>query len=176
MKIALGLAAALLCAGVGWSGSAYAQGTPQGSYLRSCTNVSVGGDTLSASCRRADGREDRTALSGFRRCVGDIGNSNGALQCTAQGGAVLRGQVMNEGPRGGPGGGPGYGGPGGGPGYGGPPAYAPGYGREAAERCGHLHREAEELRGRLEREYNPYERGRIEGRLREVQHERERCR
>jgi len=44
------------------------------------------------------------------------------------------------------------------------------------ERCGELFRKTERLRGRLDREWNPLDRGRIEGRLREVHAERERAR
>src|SRR4051794_14961310 len=128
MRIATGVLAAVLLGGVSWGAAAQTQGTPQGTYLRSCTNASVQGDSLTALCRRSDGREDRTTLSGYRRCVGDIGNINGALQCNGSGGEQLRGQVMDV-PRGGPGygeqrggygerGGPGYGEQRGGPGYG----------------------------------------------------------
>jgi hypothetical protein len=161
MKIVMGALAALLLAGIGWSASAEAQGVPQGSYLRSCEGAHIEGDTLVARCRRVDGGEMRTALPGINRCVGDIGNNNGQLQCSY----------------GGPGRGPG-------PGYGGPgPGQAPGYGERhegegyGADRgaCQGVHHEAEELRGRLEREFNPIERARIEGRLREVQQQEERC-
>src|SRR5207244_7296012 len=112
MKIAMGaLAAMLLLAGIGWAPAALAQGVPPGSHTRSCNNVTAQGDTLVATCRRGDGREDRTSLAGFHRCVGDIGNNNGALQCSTAGGGALRGQVI-AGPSPGPGPGPGYGQPG----------------------------------------------------------------
>jgi|tagenome__1003787_1003787.scaffolds.fasta_scaffold19153931_1 hypothetical protein len=51
-----------------------------------------------------------------------------------------------------------------------------GYGSEMHARCGELHREAEMLRHRLDREWNPMERARTEGRLREVRERAERCR
>jgi hypothetical protein len=38
--------------------------------------------TLTAVCRIADGREQRTSLSDVNRCIGDIGNDNGALTCS----------------------------------------------------------------------------------------------
>ena len=44
------------------------------------------GSTLSAVCRTVDGRERPTALN-VARCVGDIGNNNGNLQCNYDGGA-----------------------------------------------------------------------------------------
>ena len=54
----------------------------------------------------------------------------------------------------------------------------PGYGSEMRERCAGLHRESENIRARMDREWNPLERSRMEGRLREVrnQEERDRCR
>jgi hypothetical protein len=54
----------------------------------------------------------------------------------------------------------------------------PGYGSEMRERCAGLHRESESIRARMDREWNPLERSRMEGRLREVrqQEERDRCR
>ena len=54
----------------------------------------------------------------------------------------------------------------------------PGYGSEMRERCAGLHRESEHIRERMDREWNPLERSRMEGRLREVrqQEERDRCR
>jgi hypothetical protein len=57
----------------------------------------------------------------------------------------------------------------------GPPAYGerrhvePGYGGEMRERCIGLRREAENLRIRMDREWNPLERARTEGHLRQVQ-------
>ena len=45
----------------------------------------------------------------------------------------------------------------------------PRYGSDVRERCIGLGREARELRIRLDREWNPVERMRTEGRLREVQ-------
>ncbi len=182
MKIAWEALAALLLAGIGWASPAHAQGMPQGSYLRSCTNAAMQGDSLIATCRRADGREERSALAGVRRCVGDIGNNNGVLQCSVQGGGTMRGQVMAE-PGRGREPGPGYGrepgpGPAAGPGYG-RPAYGappPGWERARWERCHELHERAEDLRIRHEREFNPVERGRIEGQLQEMRERLERCR
>jgi len=58
------------------------------------------------------------------------------------------------------------------------PRREPGYGSEMRERCAGLHRESENIRARMDREWNPLERSRMEGRLREVrnQEERDRCR
>ena len=47
---------------------------------------------------------------------------------------------------------------------------------ERRERCEELRREAGDLRRRLEREFNPFERERVERQLREVREREERCR
>jgi len=148
--------AGLLLAGIAWIQPAAAQGLPRGSYLSSCMGAALRGDTLVATCRRADGREQRTSLPDVRRCVGDIGNNNGNLQCNYGGG------------RAGPG-----------PGYEerryGEPGYGERrYGEDTRERCYGLRREADELRVRLDREFNPMERARTEGRLHEVREQEER--
>src|SRR5437764_7588846 len=145
----------VLLAGVAWMQPAAAQGLPQGSYLSSCMGAGLRGDTLVATCRRADGYEQRTSLAAVHRCVGDIGNNNGTLQCTYGGAQAV--------PPGQPYGAPGYGERRyGEPGYGerryGEPGYGerrygePAYGAEMRERCAGLYREQEHLRSRLERE------------------------
>ena len=153
MKRGTTVLAGLLLAGIAWMQPAAAQGLPQGSYLGSCAGAALRGDTLVATCRRTDGREQRTSLPDVRRCVGDIGNNNGNLQCNYGGG------------RAGPG-----------PGYDDRRYGEPGrrYGEEARERCFGLRREADDLRARLDREFNPMERARTEGRLREVREQEER--
>ncbi len=83
MRIAF---AALLLAGIAWSVPAPAQGVPQGSYLQSCGDIGVQGDTLFAVCRSVDGRGRPAQLPSVSRCVGDIGNNNGMLQCNYDGG------------------------------------------------------------------------------------------
>jgi hypothetical protein len=82
MKIFLGAFAALLVTGSIFVQPADAQSTPQGSYSSSCTEVRVEDRTLTAVCHIADGREQRTSLTDVNRCVGDIGNDNGALTCS----------------------------------------------------------------------------------------------
>ena len=81
IKISVGASAALLIIGSMFLQSAHSQSAPQGSYLRSCTDVRVEDRTLTAVCRIADGREQRTSLTDLNRCVGDIGNDDGALKC-----------------------------------------------------------------------------------------------
>jgi len=141
MKIVSGALAAAVLACTCWSMPAQAQGLPHGTYLNSCTGAHLEGDTLIASCRAAGGREQRSALAGVNRCVGDIGNNNGSLQCNFGSAAAA------------------------------PPAAGP----QVAEQCGGLHREAEDLRARLDREVNPIERAHIEGRLREIHEQEARC-
>ena len=85
--ITSGALAAVLLGGIGWPLAAQAQGVPQGSYLQSCSNVGVRGDRLFATCLRVDGVQQRTSLADVNRCVGDIANNNGTLQC-AYGGAA----------------------------------------------------------------------------------------
>jgi hypothetical protein len=141
---------------------AAAQRIPPGTYQRSCTDIGIwGADTLVATCRTRDGGALRTGLPGVNRCVGDVGNNNGVLQCTLGGGRQARGYAM------------------GGPPSGGPPPYAappPGGGREEArERCRHLRHEADELRDARNRTFDPGERQRIEYRLREVREQLRGC-
>jgi hypothetical protein len=168
MKIASPALATLLLAATFWS-PAHAQGMPHGSYLQSCSNAAMEGDALVATCRSVHGREQRSMLAGVRRCVGDIGNNNGILQCSV-GGGVARGQVVAGGAGPHPDHGPGYGPT---PSYRGPP---PGWERARWERCHEWHERAQDIRIRLEREYNPVERGRLEGRLHEMRERLERCR
>jgi len=52
MKIVLAAVAGLLFAGGIYTSPAHAQGVPQGSYLRTCTDVGMRGYTLIARCRR----------------------------------------------------------------------------------------------------------------------------
>ena len=149
MKLVSLAAAALLYCTIGWFVPASAQGVPGGSYLQSCTDIGVRGNALAATCQARDGRPMRNELVGVGRCVGDIGNNNGVLQCNARGGGVLRGTVIAE--RGPP-----------------PPAGPPpGYGAPNP-RCHELHDRAERLRYRRDQAFDPYERERIERRLHEV--------
>src|SRR5271166_6113 len=155
MKIVPGLAAMFVLTSL----SAYAQ-VPQGSYLRSCRDIKMQGQTLAAVCRRADGREQSSSLAEVHRCTGDIGNINGVLQCNRGSGPAPGAPAPGYLPPRGEAPPPGYPPP---PGYGGDrqrsdeQAY-----RERCERLGH---EERELRGRLQ--YTPYgeERERLQYRL-----------
>jgi hypothetical protein len=118
-----------------------------------------------------------------------MGNNNGVLQCSFQGGAQGHGTVLATPGRAAPP--PGYAPPRpaeqppgyregerrfGEPGHGERRYGQPGYASEGRERCFEWHRAAEGLRERLRETYNPIERARIEGRLREVREQEERCR
>jgi len=164
--------------------AAQAQGVPPGSYRQSCTDSHIERGALVATCRGQHGRMTRSSLADVGRCTGDIGNNNGVLQCNyatgpARGAAeAVPGYGRQEPgfaqPRHGEPA-PGYAPPG--PGYGPREGYGERrYGEEARERCFRLHREAERLRDRMAAAYDPYERRRFEGRLREVREEGERCR
>ncbi len=63
-------------------GSSGAMGVPQGSYLQSCTQAYVDGDTLRARCWSAAGRYKKTWLTGYAACVTDIANVDGVLTCS----------------------------------------------------------------------------------------------
>jgi CVNH domain len=82
MKLSVGAFAALLIIGNMFLQPAHAQSAPEGSYSKSCTDARVEDRTLTAVCRITDGREQRTSLTDVNRCVGDIGNDNGALACS----------------------------------------------------------------------------------------------
>ena len=178
MKLGFAALAALMLTAAGWSPPAEAQRAPQGSYLGSCGSVVVRGDNLAATCRKQDGTEQRSEISGFHRCTGDIGNANGVLHCNFPGGPVW-GVVTG---RGGPPA-PAYVPQA--PAYAPPPAFAPGpryaappAGWEQArwQRCHQLYERVEELRERREHAHDPQERERIQYRLGRARGELESCR
>ena len=161
MRLVIGLFG--VAALTGLSLAAYAQAPPPGSYQQSCRDVRMQGSTLTAVCRRANGRGDQPTALNVAHCVGDIGNNNGHLICNG-------GQPATPGPSyPGPGysPGPGYAAPG----YGSPPRYSEDY----RARCEGLRHEEHELRGQLA--YTPYgeARERLQYRLGRVQAEREQC-
>jgi hypothetical protein len=171
LKAIIGLFAVVALAGL--SLSAYAQALPSGSYQQSCRDIRMQGSTLSAVCRRANGRGDQPTALNVTHCVGDIGNNNGQLTCNG-------GQPAAPAPPPRQGAVPGYPGPGyppqpgyPGPGYGPPPRH----GEEEAyrERCERLRDQEREIRDRLA--YTPYgeERERLQYRLGQVHTEREQC-
>jgi hypothetical protein len=78
----------LALAGLAVSSTTYAAGNqPIGSYARTCNNISVQGDSLSASCTKLDGNSQQTTLPQLDECLnsitrsGDIANLDGNLIC-----------------------------------------------------------------------------------------------
>ena len=67
--------------------AAQAQQAPAGSYQKTCSNVSVSGTTLNATCKTFNQQENKTDLPYFASCVGDIGNINGTLACAGPNGS-----------------------------------------------------------------------------------------
>jgi hypothetical protein len=65
-----------LCAGV-WSLASLPARAQESSFQSSCTNISVVGATLSATCRRVDGSFNRTSI-----VLRGIANVNGRLMLT----------------------------------------------------------------------------------------------
>ena len=203
MKIILETIAALLIGAVATAYShpaAAAQSAPQGSYLTGCTNVEMRGATLTATCRTLSGKTLRTVLNDVNRCIGDITNNDGVLQCQVNGGAA---QNPSYGQQPAPPGyaaqppAPGYAGqppaPGPAPGYAGqppapgyaappPPGYgAPHYGEPGsrpswAEWCGEVHHRSRWLWERLHRISDPEERDHFSRRFYELHEARDRCR
>ena len=172
MKIVSGLFTAAV---MGLAFGAYAQGLPPGSYQESCRDFRMQGGTLTAVCRRANGRGDQLTALNVTHCVGDIGNNNGRLVCNGGRPAASVPPPFREAQTA-PYPAPGYSPPPGypTPGYAPPPRYGEEHGYR--ERCEGLRHEEHELRDRLA--YTPYgeERERLQYRLGQVHNEREQCR
>lgn len=64
------------------AGAAHAQALPQGSYVQTCNNVAVNGDTLVGTCQDSNGNWVSAQLPGYQTCRGDIVNDNGVLRCS----------------------------------------------------------------------------------------------
>jgi hypothetical protein len=71
-------------------GSAFAIGLPPGSYTQTCTNASLQGETLTATCKRFNGSTTKTELPFATSCVGIISNVDGNLACTGPTGSFAR--------------------------------------------------------------------------------------
>lgn len=57
---------------------------PGGSWVNSCKNVEVKGNSLRADCRRHDGSWNRAGLD-FTRCPAGLRNNGGRLECESRG-------------------------------------------------------------------------------------------
>ncbi len=81
------LGSAILCLAIGANNPSYASGNPVGSYQKTCSNISVASNTLSASCETLSGSTNSTSLANLSTCLnsiqqyGDIGNIDGHLVC-----------------------------------------------------------------------------------------------
>jgi hypothetical protein len=172
VKIVSGLLGAAVLAGLAFA--ANAQGLPPGSYQQSCRDFRMQGGTLTAVCRRANGRGDQPTALNVTHCVGDIGNNNGQLVCNGSRSAAPAPPPSRQAETA-PYPAPGYAPPPGypTPGYAPPPRYGEEHGYR--ERCEGLRHEEHELRDRLA--YTPYgeERERLQYRLGRVRAEREQC-
>lgn len=62
---------------------------PAGSYAQSCRDIQTRGPGLWAVCQNIDGGWEETSLDAVDRCVGDIVNDNGHLECTRRGGRLV---------------------------------------------------------------------------------------
>ncbi|MFT5085406.1 MAG: hypothetical protein ACI9Y1_003467 [Lentisphaeria bacterium] len=77
----------LAFSGVFLSSHVLAASSPVGSYNKSCSAISVAGDTLLATCEKLDSSVNNTSLSNLAACLssinqyGDIGNIDGNLIC-----------------------------------------------------------------------------------------------
>jgi hypothetical protein len=54
---------------------------PRGSYRETCRDIRMRGDSLTARCQAVNGRWVRTSLNDVGRCIGEIVNDDGYLQC-----------------------------------------------------------------------------------------------
>jgi len=91
-RLAAGLAVALLGVGAAaglMSMRASAQTSlPGGSYINSCTNISIVGNVLEATCSTANQSTRQTALANAFNCSNGVMNSNGQLMCSNGGGGM----------------------------------------------------------------------------------------
>lgn len=62
---------------------------PRGSYAQTCREIRTRGDDLTAVCQSMNGQWMPTTLDGYNRCVGEIVNDDGRLECTRRGGRVV---------------------------------------------------------------------------------------
>ncbi|MGC2694529.1 MAG: CVNH domain-containing protein, partial [Candidatus Angelobacter sp.] len=62
---------------------------PRGSYTQTCRDVQTQGRSLRAVCQTVGGNWVPTSIDDYDRCVGEIVNDNGRLDCTRPGGRVV---------------------------------------------------------------------------------------
>jgi hypothetical protein len=62
---------------------------PRGSYSESCREIHVHGDSLRAVCQTVNGNWVESRINDYDRCVGEIVNDDGRLECTRRGGRLV---------------------------------------------------------------------------------------
>lgn len=58
---------------------------PRGSYVETCRHIRMRGDSLTAQCETMSGRWVHSTLNDVDRCVGEVVNDDGQLQCGRRG-------------------------------------------------------------------------------------------
>ena len=81
MRIASWVFGSASLAGFSWSASAQMRAVPPIFYLRSCISAGAQTGMPVATCRQMDGAYHPRSLAAVGRCVGNISNNNGLLQC-----------------------------------------------------------------------------------------------
>jgi hypothetical protein len=67
------------------------EGSPEGSYQQTCSDISVKKGTLHAHCKDEKGKTHRASLAHYQNCTADIANKNGSLVCAQrEGGAAVQ--------------------------------------------------------------------------------------
>lgn len=62
---------------------------PRGSYSQTCREIHAQGNSLRAVCQTDGGNWVGASLNDFDRCVGEIVNDDGRLECTRRGGRLV---------------------------------------------------------------------------------------
>jgi hypothetical protein len=62
---------------------------PRGSYSQSCREIHAQGNSLRAVCETVGGNWVATSINDYDRCVGEIVNDDGRLDCTRRGGRLV---------------------------------------------------------------------------------------
>ena len=62
---------------------------PRGSYSQSCREIHAQGNSLRAVCQAVNGNWIETRINDYDRCVGEIVNDDGRLECTRRGGKLV---------------------------------------------------------------------------------------
>lgn len=75
---------------VTYMASPFASDLIPGSYTQTCTNISLMGETLSATCKSFSGSSKKTELPFATSCVGIVSNVDGNLECSAPTGSFAR--------------------------------------------------------------------------------------